>query len=466
MVRARSNRARRRTRHRSGIALLFTLIVLTVLVTVIYILSSRIATHKHRQQYMIDYQNARYACDSGMKYALAAMTDLSVRLIERPDEPDFSDVFYMTTGQYQQYLADWAEVLIARQLEQAQSSDAAFGTGSLFGDNPAAGMASMFTGAGSMDPNGVNPLAGGGMPMTSYGSDGLGIDPNTIEIRGPYGPPWPLAMKPIEIEIGQGHVRIEIIDENAKLPLTWAITSDQKVQRAADDAVELFCEWMQMAPYEIDALFAQLEEVGKKKKFKIDPEPIAVAQRVATPTRSSRTVSRTSRLRTGSSLLNRSGTTIRRTARPAIMNTADFARLLHSTGIDLETLARPDPHTGERAESPLKYLALWGSQRVNINTAPRHVLEAAFVFGGHHVEIAETIIERRRTKPFKSIDELEEMLYGYATSIRECRPYLTTKSTFFSIRVTAWAGTAKASAVTTVIKDGKQVQRIAMLTQR
>ncbi|HEV59221.1 MAG TPA: hypothetical protein ENN87_17260 [Phycisphaerales bacterium] len=457
-----SHRIRRGPRRRAGVVLLFTLIVLTVLVTVVAILASRIATHKHRQQYMIDYQNARYACDSGMKYALATLPDTSVRLVERPDEPDFSDVFYMTTGQYQQYLAAWAEVLAARQIEQGGSFGA--GAGMSGSDDPLAALAALLGGGASADPNATGPF-GGGAQTTAYAGDPFAMDPNEITIRGPYGPPWPLVVEPIEIEVGQARVRIEIIDENAKLPLTWAITSDQKAQRAATDAVTLFCEWMGMERSEIDGLFAQLERVEKIKRFTIDPKPVTVTQRVPTPTRTVRTVTG-SAVRTSTRSLSQSGTTLRRTARPAIMHTADFARLLHSTEIDLETLARPNLQTGERAESPLKYLALWGSQRVNINTAPRHVLEAAFVFGGHHVEIAEAIIQRRRSEPFKSIDELEEMLYGYATSIRECRPYLTTTSTFFSVRVTAWAGTAKASAVTTIVKDGKQVQKVAMLTHR
>jgi hypothetical protein len=40
-----------------------------VLTGLVYGLVSRISLVRHRQQYMIDYQNARYACDSGMKYA-------------------------------------------------------------------------------------------------------------------------------------------------------------------------------------------------------------------------------------------------------------------------------------------------------------------------------------------------------------------------------------------------------------
>ena len=167
-------------RHRAGVVLLFTLIVLTVLVTVVAILASRIAMHKHRQQYMIDYQNARYACDSGMKYALAALPDTSVRLVERSDEPDFSDVFYMTTGQYQQYLAAWAEVLAAQQIEQGGSFGA--GTGMSGSGDPLAALAALLCPRASitaaprfctvgMNVSRIHPsspiTSGAGRPLTS-----------------------------------------------------------------------------------------------------------------------------------------------------------------------------------------------------------------------------------------------------------------------------------------------------------
>jgi type II secretory pathway component PulK len=132
--------------------------------------------------------------------------------------------------------------------------------------------------------------------------------------------------------------------------------------------------------------------------------------------------------------------------------------------LDTERLAWALPDTGYRNESPLKYLALWGSQRVNINTAPRHVLEAAFTFGGDAREIAHEIILMRQEEPFKDIDELKTKLYGYSDSIRKVAPYITTTSKFFAVKVTARTGVARASSVATVVREGKNVQRIAVLS--
>jgi hypothetical protein len=93
----------------SGIVLLVTLVLLVVLSTLGYTLSSRIAARRHRDQYIIDYTNARYSCGSAVKYALATLEDITPTLISRPNEPDFSDLFYLTEEEYQELLAEWAE---------------------------------------------------------------------------------------------------------------------------------------------------------------------------------------------------------------------------------------------------------------------------------------------------------------------------------------------------------------------
>jgi type II secretory pathway component PulK len=133
--------------------------------------------------------------------------------------------------------------------------------------------------------------------------------------------------------------------------------------------------------------------------------------------------------------------------------------------LDMEPLAAPLPDTGNRLESPMKYLAMWGSQRVNINTAPRHVLEAAFTFGGDAEDIAEEIIQLRRERPFKDLKDLKSRLYGFNDSIEKTTPYITTVSTYLSIRVTATNGRARSASVATVIKNGNKVERIAIITQ-
>jgi type II secretory pathway component PulK len=108
-------------------------------------------------------------------------------------------------------------------------------------------------------------------------------------------------------------------------------------------------------------------------------------------------------------------------------------------------------------------MAVWGSSKVNINTAPRQVLEAAFTFGGDAEKIAEEIIRLRRLEPFKNVEELRQTLLRYSDSIKECEKYIVTNSTFFTIKVTAVSGMAKASAVIAVKRKGKQIKLIAVI---
>jgi type II secretory pathway component PulK len=126
-------------------------------------------------------------------------------------------------------------------------------------------------------------------------------------------------------------------------------------------------------------------------------------------------------------------------------------------------LAKPTIIDGDRKESPLKYISTWGTRKVNINTAPRHVLEAAFIFGGNQVEIAEQIIQRRREKPFENIDDLKRSVVGFTDSINICEKYITTTSTFFTIKITAISGVAESSSIIAITKEGERVKRIAII---
>ena len=132
--------------------------------------------------------------------------------------------------------------------------------------------------------------------------------------------------------------------------------------------------------------------------------------------------------------------------------------------LDTESLARPTIISETRKESALKYIGLWASRKVNINTAPRHVLEAAFIFGGDADLIAEEIIQRRRIKPFADTKELRDELFRYSTAIEKCEKYITTFSDIFTIKVTVTSGVAKTSAIIGITKEGKKVKQIAVIT--
>jgi len=377
-----------------------------------------------------------------VKYALATLEKLDPKLISRPNVPDFSDLFALSEVEYQELLAQIA----GESGYDDSDSDRSFDDTSDIPDVLDAN-----------DISDINDIE----DSNDIDDDSYYEEPDSVEIPGPYGLPWPLVTEPIEIEIGSATVRIEIEDENAKYPLCWAMSDDAKIEREAKAGFETFCEWMGINSVDIGTLERQLKEISKIKPFKFEFKPITKIVRTPTTTSSAASRSRTSSSRT-SSRTRITRKTISADAQLA-EQTVLFARLFHSSLIDTDILARPSIVSESRDESALKYTGMWTSMKVNINTAPRHVLEAAFIFGGDAERIAEAVIQRRRIKPFKDIEELRKVLFGYSDSIKKCEKYITMSSRFFTIRVTAVSGGAKASSVIAITKSGKKVQRVAVM---
>ncbi len=452
--------------HRTGFVLLVTLVLLVVLAWLGYMVSSMVSSQRRRSQYIIDYQASRYACDSAVKYALDRLPRITPALVARPNVPDFSDIFRLSEPEYQQLLDEVAAIRAAEANNPAYGDYAqpypdtgAAGAGGEVTDPELMDVMKMVLGGNDVNgPNDFNDANG----WASLSLSGYPAGSNDLFVPGPYGPAWPNVIKPIELEIGTAKVTIRIEDENAKYPIGWMLMDDKQREREVRAGFETFCAWMDANETDVAVAEQALEELRQLKPFKIKFKEKVQRRRVGgLPSGSSQRGSRISRLR---SSRQRYTTTRISPAAQQAQQAADFARLLHSSLLDAEPLARPTIVTDSRCESPLKYIGTWGSTRVNINTAPRHVLEAAFVFGGDEVDIADQIIARRRIKPFKDIDELKSELLRYSDSIRKCEDFITTRSTFFTVRITAVSGLAESSAVVAVVKTGKNVRKIAMIS--
>lgn len=442
-----------------GAALIFTVIVLVLLTALVYRLSSAVSQWKHRMQYMIDYQSARYACESGLKYALATIEQVDANCISRPNEPDFSDLFTMSDEDYRLMLEQWAKEM-AMQLDANGISKSNFFTDYMNlsrSDSNDSNSQNEQANRESYDINDVNEYAG----MTDMN------EPNEIYVRGPYGPPWPYVTKPVEIEFGTAKVTIELIDENAKLPLIWGMCTDANSKDESKAAVVTFCEWMQMKQSEIEPLIYELDEMKNVKPFSIALKPVTEITKQAADANSGQTEARgrLARRISRSRQRGRVRERITQQTRPESGHTLDFAKILHSPMVDLEMLAKPVNEDETRNESALKYISLWGTQRINVNTAPRHVLEAAFTFGGDAPDIAQKIIDERKIKPFANNDDFKKRLVSYFSSISKCEPYITTQSDCFSIRVKATSGVARVCASAAVKKENSKVQKIGIIIE-
>lgn len=415
--------------NRRGIVLLVTLGLLIVLSILGYTLTSNVTAQRHRNQYIIDYSKARYGCDSAVKYALTTLEEIDPQLVSRPNEPDFSDLFALNEAEYQELLVQWGIQSVPDKTDDKDFS---------FDD--------------ALDSNNIENIK----------NDNEGYDyfaPSYI--RGPYGPPWPFVTEPEEFEIGTVKIQIEIEDENAKYPLGWALLDDPEIETEVNAGFVTFCEMTGLDSGQIESLRAELTQIGEIKPFKLDFKPITTVTRTPTQSRSSRSSrSKSKAKRTSSSRVKRKVIT---ESTQILEQSMHFAQLFHSSLVDIEALARPTIITDSREESPLKYIGTWGTQKININTAPRHVLETAFIFGGDEVEIAENIIQRRQTEPFVDITDLKDALSGYSNSIEKSEKYITTESTLFTIKITAISGVAKASSVIAITKNGDKIKRIAVI---
>lgn len=420
-----------------GLVLLITLVILVVLSTLGYTLTVRVAARRHRDRYIIDQAQVQYACTSAIKLALGALGELEVQPISRPNEPDFSDVFAMSEPVYQEFLAQAAIDQAARD-ERLTDADAARKPAPFEDNNEGNGLRDE-----TEDPQWQAP----------------------VTIPGPYGPRWPLVTEPLEFEIGSAKVTVEIEDENAKYPLGWALIQDEDTRPLADVGFASFCEWMGYRPKEIDSLKTGLAEINKIRPFKM---AFTTTPKAAT-TAAADLRSRVSRSRTTRGSVQR-GVARRTRAAPVAEQEARqhtvFSQLFHSSLVDADLLARPSVASESRKESAMRYLSRWATRTVNINTAPRHVLEAALTFGSvaDAPKIAEIIIRERQESPFSDIETLKQSAYLYADAIEKCKDFITTTSTVFTVRVTAVSGVAKAVAVAAVSKDGQEVKRIGVIS--
>ena len=410
---------------RPAVVLVAALVILVALSTIVYSLYARMSAQKHRDQYMVDYTQARYAADSGLKYALTFMEIKKNSLISRPNEPDFSDVFHLSEEQYEQLIEEW----IMKKGIPADDNDV----------------------SDVNDVNDTSEIYDVNEPNTTMDFVQMMLgetDSNAFIIRGPYGPPWPLIAEKMSFGVGPAQVRIEIHDENAKMPITWALLEDKEFSQEAEAAFKTFCEWMEMDAPQIRELEKQIKDIYEIKRFNFFAKPVSTTTTTAQAG--------------GRGHPDKPSNPTKQTSFP---HTIDWARLFHSNLLDTEVLAVPVIDTRDRQESALKYLALWGSEKVNVNTAPRHVLEAAFTFGGDADKIAEQIIEKRKIRPFSNITDLKTRLLSFSDSITKAEQCITTTSNFFTIRVTANSGSARALTVAAITKEGEKVQRIAVIAE-
>jgi len=414
--------------------LLLTIVILVILTTLAYTVTVRVNRQRHRADYLINYTKAQYACDSALKAVSKGLKELTVTAISRPNEPDFSDLFAYNEEEYEEFLDSWKDLLASDQFGPLARS-------------------------GQADPND---------PNATERDDGILYDEinaySLLTIRGPYGPEWPYVEEPLEFEVGAAQVRVTIEDENAKYPLAWKLMTDKTVEREVNAGFRVFCEWMGMDYDQIETLETQITDLAEVKPYQTEFKPITRVVQSTTKSRATGTGTAARTLRTQAA---RNRVQKRETITPddqAAQLEIDLTRLFNTTLIDKEPLLQPILFSDTRQENALKYIGLHASGLVNINSAPRHVLEAAFTFGGEARELAEAVIVERQKTPIQDLDDFKKNYLRYAEAMEKCEPYICTVSTLFTVRVEATCGVARVTKILILSKDGEAVKTIAVVS--
>lgn len=467
------------SRRRHGIVLILVLVILVVLATLGYTITARVSSEKHRDNHILSYYRARYARDSAAKYAIATIEDInSPEIIDRPNVPDFSDLFALSEKQYRDFIKQWAREMSKKEFQNQVNKDS----------SKYAPDTSDINDVNSTDVNSAKDINSVSEPNSVVDYN----DPNQLDVPGPYGAEWPLITEPVEFEIGKAEVTITIEDENAKYPVGWALLEEDsegdRIAREAEASFETFCEWMDVNEVEIANLKDQLKRIDKIKDFKMKFKPVEIEDKTASISESDEenkpkgltpAQKKSRKERSAREALKRYMERRKREEQKEKMkekesdkgkvteemHIADFCRIFNSPLLDSEVLTRPRLESETRDETAMKYLGMWGTRKININTAPRHVLEAGFNFGGDYVQIADKIIVERRIEPFESIEDLKERLFRYSDSIEKCEDFITTESSIFTIRVKATSGTATSRAIIALRKNKGEFEKIAAFSE-
>ncbi|MFI4911456.1 MAG: hypothetical protein ACIAQZ_07290 [Sedimentisphaeraceae bacterium JB056] len=434
-----------------GVALIFALIILAVLATMAYSIVSKLVAVKHRQNYILNYYKAKYACDSATRYGVEKVQNVQFGVKSREGMLDFSDIFALTQEQYDEMVYEWI----------AELEDIRYEEFMIYQDNLNSGMTASESeqevdedtafrlellnsfGVGPDNYFGIN-LEGEFVP----------IDPNVLYIPGPYGAQWPYITEPLEIEVDETKVTITVEDENAKLPLVWALMQDKGLSMEKEACFETYFEWMGVDEFTREKLWEQFDKTAEIKNFEIGMKPATIEKKEAVKTR---TVTRDASGKRKSVFKTRYRT--RKVPRSVAGNNTDFSRLIDSN-INTELLARNFYDYGYADQNPLRFLGLWGSDKINVNTAPRNVLEAAFVFGGKEVELADAVIIERQITPFEDMEDMKRRLYRFSGSLEKLEDMVVFESEVFTVKVEAVSGSARASSVTAILYQDKKFTKI------
>ena len=253
-----------------------------------------------------------------------------------------------------------------------------------------------------------------------------------------------------KLKIGQVSVDIKIYDENGKFPIYWLLHSPiEKNTDHRDKSIKRLAERLEAEPAVNKETVNLARKTGSPLKV---PEPVSYLYRRSFSRARSRGVMW--RLKPSRQRKALAGQGI------------DHDKLLRQTMSNFfyqwqEELIQNDKYKNILAPLPnlpgrfADYIGCWGHNRVNINTAPVEVLEAAFLPLGLTRKTAEAVVEYREKTPFSNPTQLYKVKGINRTILYAVRAISATSSDTFSVQITASLGRASYSLYGSIYKNRK-----------
>ncbi len=267
-------------------------------------------------------------------------------------------------------------------------------------------------------------------------------DPNMLLPEDTALPSFVIARQ--EFKIGRANVVVEIHDENAKFPMIWFLSMPYKGGRQTRKLDESLDIWSEAVNADFDQSRQAQKLLGNLLgKVKVPPPPFMVdlssanEGTAATNTSRPRGARRTQRRQTYTQRLEE--------AKKRHEAMGVFADLWYKELAGSEDLADLRRSCDEDDEYTLShYLSVWGADAVNINTASEALIYSVFQPFGVTEEMARSIVERRREKPFTNAGEITQALQlGNRNLSNDVSRLFVTEADTFSLHVTATLGRAQ-----------------------
>ncbi|MBI9017432.1 MAG: general secretion pathway protein GspK [Phycisphaerae bacterium] len=259
--------------------------------------------------------------------------------------------------------------------------------------------------------------------------------------------------------IGKAKVEIEIIDENAKLPLLWIVQSPFE-KKNGFDSLKALNSVLDTDYKTREALVELIKQSTKGIKL---PQNKFIIAKSSTRRLSGLRNSRSSNTPSPIIWKNIAGKA------PRDLNELRRDYIVQVSQGWVDELKNNTKYKSLKeklagSDNPMTdYISTWNNTKLNLNTAPAEVIYAAFEPIGMTMEMANEVVKFRNETPLSS-PNLLDIIPGLSEISKAVGMCYTNKSDTFTIRVTARLGQAQYKLYSCTIHTSGKIENLAVFT--